>query len=167
MDTHLRPIIFIATLLVSYVVAGPTTVCLEGNAEDSITNQCLGCICEASSRCDKLTGCVANGALCGPFLISRLFWIDAGRCTLDGDDPNDVQSWRKCSTDLQCASRIVRSHTEAFAQDCNGDGLITCDDYVMMHRNGAYECSKPIQDTEFWKIYQECKNVITSQGQNI
>ena len=76
-------------------------------------------------------------------------------------------AWRKCSTDLQCASRIVRSHTEAFAQDCNGDGLITCDDYVMMHRNGAYECSKPIQDTEFWKIYQECKNVITSQGQNI
>ena len=113
MDTHFKPIIFIATLLVSYVVAGrkfytilgglssnckgffffvaATTVCLEGNAEDSITNQCLGCICEASSRCDKLTGCVANGALCGPFLISRLFWIDAGRCTLDGDDPNDVQ----------------------------------------------------------------------------
>eukprot|EP00093_Oithona_nana_P010314 10314.XXX_84513_84626_1 [CDS] Oithona nana genome sequencing. len=37
----------------------------------------------------------------------------------------------------------------------------------MMHRNGAYTCSNPIQDTEFWKIYQECKNVITSQGQNI
>ena len=34
------------------------------------------------------TGCVANGALCGPFLISKGFWIDAGRCVLDGDDPD-------------------------------------------------------------------------------
>ena len=52
---------------------------------------CLGCICEASTRCDVFTGCVANGALCGPFLISKGFWIDSGRCVLEGDDPNSDQ----------------------------------------------------------------------------
>ena len=39
-------------------------------------------------NCPNFIGCVANGALCGPFLISKGFWIDAGRCVLDGDDPD-------------------------------------------------------------------------------
>ena len=78
-----------------------------------------------------------------------------------------ISAWRKCANDFKCASKIIRSHTEAFAQDCNGDGLITCDDYVRMHRWGAYECSKPIENEKFWQIYQECKAVITSTGQNI
>ena len=29
-------------------------------------------------------GCVAGGSLCGPFLISRGFWVDGGRCTEGG-----------------------------------------------------------------------------------
>ena len=73
----------------------------------------------------------------------------------------------KCTNDLKCASRIVRSHSNAFAQDCNGDGLITCDDYAMMHRNGGYECNKPLDDTDYWKIYGQCKEMVISQGANI
>ena len=42
------------------------------------------------------TGCVANGALCGPFLISKGFWIDAGRCVLDGDDPDSDEGMVFC-----------------------------------------------------------------------
>lgn len=68
-------------------VTGPTAVCLD-EGSDSITNNCLGCICEASTRCDTFTGCVANGQLCGPFLISKGFWVDAGRCVMEGDDPS-------------------------------------------------------------------------------
>lgn len=55
----------------------------------------------------------------------------------------------------------------AFAQDCNGDGLVTCDDYVMMHRNSGYECNKPLDTTDYWKIYTECKAMVTEGGDNI
>ena len=62
----------------------PPKVCqdpLSGATGDPATHECLGCICEASSRfCKPDMGCVAGGTLCGPFLISRGFWIDAGRC---------------------------------------------------------------------------------------
>ena len=62
----------------------PPKVCqdpLSGAAGDPATHECLGCICEASSRfCKPDMGCVAGGTLCGPFLISRGFWIDGGRC---------------------------------------------------------------------------------------
>ena len=52
-------------------------------------------------------------------------------------------------------------------QDCNGDGLVTCDDYAMMHRNGGYECNRSLADTDYWKIYGECKNLVISNGANI
>ena len=73
----------------------------------------------------------------------------------------------KCTNDLKCASRIVKSHSNAFAQDCNGDGLVTCDDYAMMHRNGGYECNRSLADTDYWKIYGECKDLVISNGANI
>ena len=64
-----------------------TDVCLEDDG--SVTNNCIGCICEASSRCDATIKCVSNGFLCGPFFISKPFWIDAGRCVLPGDNPEN------------------------------------------------------------------------------
>ena len=78
-----------------------------------------------------------------------------------------ITAFLKCATDLKCASRIIRSHMAAFAQDCNGDGLVTCDDYVMMHKNGGWSCKNPIQDTQFWQIYSECKNLVINRGENV
>ena len=74
----------------------------------------------------------------------------------------------KCSTDLKCASRTVRSYMNAYARDCNGDGLITCDDYIRMHKFGAWSCNTEIDPADdFWKIYQECKTRVVESGQNI
>jgi len=163
--------IILSVLSLSWTVANSmkilgTDVCLEDDG-GSVTNNCIGCICEASTRCDTNVTCINNGFLCGPFYISKPFWIDAGRCVQPGDNPENPDAFLKCATDLACASRIVRSHMIAFGQDCSGDGLVTCDDYVMMHKNGGWSCRNPIQDTEFWGIYQECKNLIISRGENV
>ena len=32
---------------------------------------------------------IHQDSFCGPFLISRGFWIDGGSCVLDNDNPND------------------------------------------------------------------------------
>merc|ERR1712141_183470 len=137
------------------------TVCqdpLSGASGDAATHECLGCICEASSKfCKVDMGCVAGGSLCGPFLISRGFWIDGGRCTEGG-----ATDWKSCALDIKCAAKTLRSYYNALAQDCNGDGLVTCDDYAMMHKNGAYSCSNNVQNSDFWKIYSKCRDFVIS-----
>ena len=34
-------------------------------------------------------------------------------------------------------------------QDCDGDQLLTCEDYMMMHRNGGYNCGKSLAGTPY------------------
>ena len=52
-------------------------VCFEapsavaGSDNFAISDSCIGCICEASTRCNLTAGCISGGALCGPFLLSR------------------------------------------------------------------------------------------------
>lgn len=50
-----------------------------------MTEACLACICQASTNCNLTTRCISNGKYCGPFLISRPYWQDAGQLTLVGD----------------------------------------------------------------------------------
>ena len=76
-------------------------------------------------------------------------------------------AYQKCSMDVKCASRIIRSYMTAFAQDCNGDGLVTCDDYAMIHKSGGWSCTNNIQSTEYWQIYSDCKSLINQRGENI
>ena len=124
------------------------TVCqdpLSGASGDAATHECLGCICEASSKfCNTKMGCVAGGTLCGPFLLSRGFWVDGGRCTegaASGKYLINSQSilflynsqyhfkstskliynsfeidWKSCALDVKCAAKTLRSYYNAFAQ---------------------------------------------------
>lgn len=50
----------------------------------NLTPKCLRCLCAAATGCDMKLGCVKG--YCGPYKISRLFWIDAGREVLPEDD---------------------------------------------------------------------------------
>ncbi|CAG0883152.1 unnamed protein product [Cyprideis torosa] len=58
-----------------------------------ISDNCLGCLCEASTNCNATIGCT-DGGLCGPFLISQPFWSELKtekgdiRPTLEGDNPD-------------------------------------------------------------------------------
>merc|ERR1712012_885626 len=113
-----------------------------------LSDNCIGCICEASTNCNKTAGCISGNNFCGPFLISKGFWIDAGQCVLDNDNP-------------------IRSYINRFGKDCNGDQLVTCEDYVMIHKNGGWNCGKSLVGSNFWNIYQTCKDVVISRGLNI
>ena len=42
-----------------------------------------------------LNRCFQNN-FCGPFLISKGFWIDAGQCVLENDNPSDPEGSRYC-----------------------------------------------------------------------
>jgi len=40
-------------------------------------------------------------------------------------------------------------------QDCNGNGQINCDDYIRIHRLGAYGCTGPL-DSKYENKYKLC-----------
>ncbi|KAK7060662.1 hypothetical protein SK128_018827, partial [Halocaridina rubra] len=71
--------------MISYL----TSICLPLPGQNVDPN-CLGCICEASTRCNVSVGChtpYAGAYFCGPFLISWAYWADAGKPVLQNDDP--------------------------------------------------------------------------------
>lgn len=51
-----------------------------------VTDVCLGCICEASSGCNRTLQC--NGEVCGLFRITWAYWSDAGKPTQSGETPD-------------------------------------------------------------------------------
>ena len=94
-------------------------------------------------------------------------------------------AWRRCALDLVCAANTIRSYINRFGkvitilltqeflvslfslQDCNGDQLVTCEDYVMIHKNGGWNCGKSLAGSKFFDIFQTCKEVVISRGLNI
>lgn len=57
--------------------------------------------------------------LCGPFLISKAYWIDAGRPTLSRDNPNREGAYETCANDPYCSATAVKQYMARFAQVCS------------------------------------------------
>ncbi|KAF2351631.1 Invertebrate-type lysozyme [Trinorchestia longiramus] len=129
-----------------------------------LDESCLGCLCEASSNCSTSAGCTEpypGGFFCGPFLISRGYWTDAGKPILGGDDPNRESAFANCANDIFCAADTVINYMSKFRQDCNGDGLMNCDDYAHIHVLGGYGCKgQDFASTPFYERFQRCRQVL-------
>merc|ERR1712108_123776 len=39
---------------------------------NGLSDNCIGCICEASTRCNATTKCISGGSFCGPFLLKAV-----------------------------------------------------------------------------------------------
>merc|ERR1712080_749986 len=75
---------------------------------NGLSDNCIGCICEASTRCNATTKCISGGSFCGPFLLSKPFWVDGGSCvskvTHQGTkEPGDVVPWTLFALPTQSA----------------------------------------------------------------
>jgi len=130
-------------------------VCAHAQADFNagITDDCLGCICEAASGCDTSTQCIRAG-FCGPFHISWPYWADAGKLSIQGATPDDAYS--SCANDVYCAADTVRAYMKKFPNDCNGDGKIDCQDYAMIHIYGGYGCGGS-QEGPFFTKFRTCR----------
>lgn len=53
-----------------------------------IDDKCMTCLCQAATGCDLKYGC--KEGYCGPFRMSRVYWIDAGKPTLPNDDADRI-----------------------------------------------------------------------------
>ncbi|XP_015186257.1 PREDICTED: lysozyme-like [Polistes dominula] len=118
-----------------------------------VSKVCLGCICEAVSGCKTTLGC--NGDVCGPFRITHAYWVDAGKPTLNNEANTNEGAYPNCVNDAFCAGNAVESYMKKFGRDCNGDGIVNCDDYIRIHRYGKNGCMNQL-DSKLEYVYKTC-----------
>ena len=53
-----------------------------------------------------------------------------------------LEDWELCVMDFDCATATVRRHMWKRKTDCNGDGVVTCEDFALIHRHGHKRCSE-------------------------
>ncbi|XP_039275632.1 uncharacterized protein LOC111062302 [Nilaparvata lugens] len=124
------------------------------------TEACLGCICDATSACNLTIGCTAG--LCGPFLIGRQYWFDAGAPVLSGDNWQRSGAYEACTVDPYCSTSTMYNYMSRYIQDCNGDGEITCDDYARIHYLGGLQCDMPIHNYAYYRVFRQCVSKIAN-----
>lgn len=81
-----------------------------------VTQQCLGCICEAISGCNTTNVC--SGDVCGPFRITWAYWADAGKPTVSGESPESATAYAHCAGDTYCSALCVQGYMSKFQQVC-------------------------------------------------
>ncbi|CAH2092727.1 unnamed protein product [Euphydryas editha] len=123
----------------------------------NLNDSCLRCLCHVAG-CDISHGC--TDGYCGPFYISRVYWVDAGKPTLPDDTSERREAYEDCARDYNCSLKIVESYMARFGKDCNGDGVTNCFDYMMINHYGA-ACSTPLYTSPLGRqrlhLYQQCR----------
>lgn len=125
-----------------------------------LNNDCLQCICRASSGCDTQLRCITRGTKelrCGPFQLSEDYWTKGGSIT---DEVSNFIGFESCANDIDCAAETVTNYLTRYIKDCDGDNVVTCIDYARLHRLKPDECEdteKLMNDPEsYWEKFQKC-----------
>ncbi|XP_069985072.1 lysozyme isoform X2 [Penaeus vannamei] len=134
---------------------------------EGVDPNCLGCLCEASTKCNASTAChtpYPGAYFCGPFLISWAYWADADKPIIEGDNADKQGAFERCVQDLYCGAETVRRYMAKFLNiDCNGDGTVDCLDYAHIHMMGGYGCKDPsVRTTDFYKVFENCWDVVNA-----
>lgn len=43
-----------------------------------------------------------------------------------------------------------------YLQDCNKDGVLSCDDYVRLHYFGEANCERKISTLPYYRVFRSC-----------
>ncbi|XP_041982001.1 lysozyme 1-like [Aricia agestis] len=124
----------------------------------NLNETCLRCLCHATG-CELSHGC--SEGYCGPFYISRVYWVDAGKPTLPEDSPERNEAYEDCARDYYCSLKIVESYMARFGKDCNDDGVTDCYDYMLINHHGGRACAAPLHTTAVGRrrleLFQQCR----------
>ncbi|XP_034483409.1 uncharacterized protein LOC117788684 [Drosophila innubila] len=117
------------------VVTAPAVAALS---TELVNEDCLECIAFTATA-NKPTMC--SKSPCGIYRISRPFWQDATRTVTAAG----VEDYEGCVTNPDCGAAIVKGYMKSHPVDCDGDGVISCKDRIMLHILGPTGCrTKPL-----------------------
>ncbi|XP_075980546.1 lysozyme 1-like isoform X2 [Anticarsia gemmatalis] len=125
-----------------------------GTFVSNLNEACYRCLCHVSTLCNWTAGCTEG--YCGPFHISRIYWVEAGEVVLPNDEPTRPNAWKDCARSFNCSKKIIEGYMEKLGKDCNGDGVTDCFDYLMINENGGFACTTPLQ--QMWiDRFKQCQ----------
>jgi len=83
---------------------------------EAMTPECLQCLCEGASGCKQDLGC--DNGVCGPFQITRPYWLDAGKPTVKDDrrGSKNPAAYAECANNMECSGRAVTAYMKRYAQ---------------------------------------------------
>ncbi|XP_067141347.1 lysozyme-like [Centruroides vittatus] len=147
---ELKGILFTAIVLLS------ENVLCSSNLVD---RRCFDCFCQAQTNCDLSFQCMNKTiTLCGPYKLSRPYWIDGGK--LGNDDPNEeFENFVQCSKNKACAEQTIENYMKVYSagKDCNSNGEVDCVDYFRIHLGGPGGCTQThFENTVEWLRFLEC-----------
>ncbi|KAH8371112.1 hypothetical protein KR093_006275 [Drosophila rubida] len=130
---------------------------------------CLWCIAQTRSRRNPVKCGDTN---CGIYGISKFYWQDALLSPyFKANEANPFSpdhfersidpatDYEGCVSDSGCGAAIVRGYMELYGRDCNGDGVIECQDHIMLHMLGPTGCkTQPLPDI-FRKRMEGCMEI--------
>ncbi|XP_075236452.1 lysozyme 2-like [Lycorma delicatula] len=124
-----------------------TIITVASVDRNSLGVMCLKCICETISSCNASYGC--TGQACGPFQLTKPFWLDAGKLTIASDNPDSPEAFNHCASNPVCAAKTVYSYMKINKKDCNDDGDVDCIDISLIHKFGLEktDCSQNLHPT--------------------
>ncbi|CAG0888647.1 unnamed protein product, partial [Darwinula stevensoni] len=73
-------------------------------------------------------------------------------------DATDLgEGFEDCAKDLFCATETIKYYMRKFHADCDGNGVVNCLDYALIHSQGGYECrvQSPQRD-HLYRGVEEC-----------
>ncbi|KAL3272419.1 hypothetical protein HHI36_013901 [Cryptolaemus montrouzieri] len=127
--------------------------------------QCYRCICELytdckdkpcnDEKCKEINSDNYNCA-CGPFSITPGYWLAAKKPSLDGNNDTDEMNFKKCAKSIACSRIAVQYNMEKYAEDCDGNKVIDCYDYVLIHNFGAHACFTKRFDNQTQMKFDKC-----------
>ncbi|KAL3272420.1 hypothetical protein HHI36_013902 [Cryptolaemus montrouzieri] len=127
--------------------------------------QCYRCICELVTNCKEkpCTHVRCNeiksnnfDCACGPFMITPPYWMEAMKPSLDGNNGTDEMKFKKCVESIPCSRLAVQYYLEKKAEDCDGNNIIDCNDYVLIHNFGAQACLSKRLDEQKQMKFDKC-----------
>src|SRR5688572_12372250 len=52
-------------------------------------------------------------------------------------------------------------------RDCNGDGIMDCDDFAAIHKLGPHQCrEESVTTTDYWREYEKCPATTAIEPRN-
>lgn len=130
-------------ILIVLILICLTNVALK-KIDTPVDLKCLNCLCQATSACDLREVCVDNG--CGTYRITNNYWKEAGKPTINNESDKDPQAFINCANNPLCTYYAVQRYIAKYKKDCNGDGVINCDDFVAIHKLGR-NCGAKLPET--------------------
>uniref|UniRef100_A0A1Y1MF21 lysozyme n=1 Tax=Photinus pyralis TaxID=7054 RepID=A0A1Y1MF21_PHOPY len=121
-----------------------------------VSISCINCIAHASSAQNFNKTCTDS---CGVFRVSKDYWIEAGMPMVNRIPNSHPKAFEKCANSPICGYHLVQLYMQKFKKDCNGDGVVDCDDFVRIHKLGADKCHEELPE-HYLDRFEYCKEVV-------